>query len=42
MTYLGMQIMVEGLALTACSPMHHTTQEPLLRKLLRYVMSDEA
>ena len=42
MTYLGMQIMVEGLALTAFSLMHHSTQEPLLKKLLRYVMSDEA
>ncbi len=42
MTYLGMQIMVEGLALTAFSLMHHATQEPLLKKLLRYVMSDEA
>jgi hypothetical protein len=42
MTYLGMQIMVEGLALAAFSLMHHLTQEPLLKKLLRYVMSDEA
>jgi hypothetical protein len=42
MTYLGMQIMVEGLALAAFSLMHNLTQEPLLKKLLRYVMSDEA
>jgi len=42
MTYLGMQIMVEGLALAAFSFMHQTTEEPLLKKLLRYVMSDEA
>jgi hypothetical protein len=42
MTYLGMQIMVEGLALAAFGFMHAITQEPLLRKLLRYVMSDEA
>jgi len=42
MTYLGMQIMVEGLALAAFGIMHNTTQEPLLRQLLRYVMSDEA
>ena len=42
MTYLGMQIMVEGLALAAFGFMHATTQEPLLKKLLRYVMADEA
>ena len=42
MTYLGMQIMVEGLALAAFGFLHQTTQEPLLKKLLRYVMSDEA
>jgi hypothetical protein len=42
MTYLGMQIMVEGLALAAFGFLHDTTTEPLLKKLLRYVMSDEA
>ncbi|MDH4169671.1 MAG: ferritin-like domain-containing protein [Acidimicrobiia bacterium] len=42
MTYLGMQIMVEGLALAAFVFMHQMTTEPLLKKLLRYVMSDEA
>jgi hypothetical protein len=42
MTYLGMQIMVEGLALAAFGLAHATTQDPLLKKLLRYVMSDEA
>lgn len=42
MTYLGMQIMVEGLALAAFGFMHQMTSEPLLKKLLRYVMSDEA
>ena len=42
MTYLGMQIMVEGLALAAFGFLHQITQEPLLKKLLRYVMSDEA
>ena len=41
-TYLGMQIMVEGLALAAFGFMHETTTEPLLKQLLRYVMSDEA
>jgi hypothetical protein len=42
MTYLGMQIMVEGLALAAFGFMHQLTQEPLLKQLLRYVMADEA
>ena len=42
MTYLGMQVMVEGLALAAFGFMHQMTTEPLLKKLLRYVMSDEA
>src|SRR6266540_378231 len=41
-TYLGMQIMVEGLALAAFGFLHMLTDEPLLKKLLRYVMSDEA
>jgi hypothetical protein len=42
MTYLGMQIMIEGLALAAFGFLHQMTEEPLLKKLLRYVMSDEA
>ena len=42
MTYLGMQIMVEGLALAAFGFQHQLTTEPLLKQLLRYVMSDEA
>jgi hypothetical protein len=42
MTYLGMQIMVEGLALAAFGFMHQMTTEPLLKQLLRYVMSDES
>ncbi len=42
MTYLGMQIMVEGLALAAFGFMHALTTEPLLKKLLRYVMADVA
>ena len=41
-TYLGMQIMVEGLALAAFGFMHQIVNEPLLKQLLRYVMSDEA
>jgi hypothetical protein len=42
MTFLGMQIMVEGLALAAFGFMHAMTTEPLLKQMLRYVMSDEA
>jgi hypothetical protein len=42
MTYLGMQIMVEGLALAAFGFIYQQTEEPLLKQLLRYVMSDEA
>jgi hypothetical protein len=42
MTYMGMQIMIEGLALAAFGFMHQVTEEPLLKKLLRYVLSDEA
>ena len=37
-----MQVMVEGLALAAFGFMHQMTEEPLLKQLLRYVMSDEA
>ncbi|MBS1837476.1 MAG: ferritin-like domain-containing protein [Actinobacteria bacterium] len=42
MTYLGMQVMVEGLALAAFGFIHQMTTEPLLKQMLRYVMSDEA
>lgn len=42
LTYLGMQIMVEGLALAAFGFMHQMTGDPLLKTLLRYVMADEA
>ena len=41
-TYLGMQIMIKGLALAAFGAIHMITPEPLLKQLLRYVMSDEA
>ena len=37
-----MQIVIESLALAAFGDMLRRTQEPLLTKLLRYVMSDEA
>ena len=40
--YLGMQIVIESLALAAFGTMLRNTEEPLLKKLLRYVMSDEA
>src|SRR5437773_2738382 len=42
MTYLGMPIMVEGFPLAGSGCMHTTTTEPLLKRLLRYNMSDEA
>jgi hypothetical protein len=37
-----MQIVIESLALAAFGDMLRRTAEPLLKKLLRYVMSDEA
>ena len=40
--YLGMQIIIESLALAAFGDMLRRTEEPLLTKLLRYVMADEA
>ena len=40
--YLGMQIVIESLALSAFGDMARRTTEPLLKKLLRYVMADEA
>jgi hypothetical protein len=42
MTYLGMQIMVEGLALAAFGFLRQMTTEELLKQLLRLVMRDEA
>ena len=42
MKLLGMQIMVEGLALASFGMMRHIIQEPLLKELLHYVMLDEA
>ena len=41
-TYMGMQILVEGLALAAFGYIHSVTTEPLLKQLLRYVLADEA
>ena len=40
--FIGMQIIIEGLALAAFGYLHQLTTEPLLKHLLRYVMSDEA
>jgi len=42
MKFLGMQIMVEGLALAAFGMIRQNTEEPLLRDLTAYVMGDEA
>jgi hypothetical protein len=42
MKFLGMQIMVEGLALAAFGMIRNNTNEPLLRALTAYVMGDEA
>jgi hypothetical protein len=42
MKFLGMQIMVEGLALAAFALIRNNTHEPLLRELTAYVMGDEA
>jgi len=42
MKFLGMQIMVEGLALGAFGTIHRVTKEPLLKALLRNVIQDEA
>ena len=40
--FLGMQIMIEGLALGAFGTIRQTTQEPLLKELLKNVITDEA
>ncbi|MCX4242107.1 ferritin-like domain-containing protein [Paraliomyxa miuraensis] len=40
--FLGMQIMIEGLALGAFGTMRQSTREPLLKELLQYVITDEA
>ena len=42
MKFLGMQIMVEGLALAAFGMIRTNTSEPLLKELTAYVMGDEA
>jgi hypothetical protein len=40
--YLGMQILVEGLAMAAFSNMYQLAAEPLVKDLLHYVMRDES
>ena len=42
MKFLGMQILVEGLALGAFGTLRQSSEEPLLRELLKYVITDEA
>jgi hypothetical protein len=42
MKFLGMQIMVEGLALGAFGTLYRQTKEPLLKELLRNVIRDES
>src|SRR5215470_8406296 len=42
MKYLGMQILVEGLAMAAFGFMHKMCNEPLLKDLTHYVMRDES
>ncbi|HUI25020.1 MAG TPA: ferritin-like domain-containing protein [Candidatus Kryptonia bacterium] len=40
--YLGMQILVEGLAMAAFANMYQLAQEPLAKELVHYVMKDES
>jgi hypothetical protein len=42
MKYLGMQIMVEGLALAAFGFIHQMSSEPLIRDITHRIMQDEA
>ena len=42
MTYLGMQVLIEGLALAAFGIIRNMAQEPLAKSLNAYVMQDEA
>ena len=39
---VGMQMMIEGLAMGAFGMAHQDTNDPLLKKLLKFTMSDEA
>ena len=40
--YLGMQILVEGLAMAAFAQMYQMAVEPLVREVVHYVMKDES
>ncbi len=40
--YLGMQVLVEGLAMAAFGNMYQLAREPLIKQLVRLVMRDEA
>jgi hypothetical protein len=40
--YLGMQILVEGVALGAFGMIHETTKEPLIKEITRMIMQDES
>jgi hypothetical protein len=42
MPYLGMQVLIEGLALAAFGQLRDMTSKPLPRQILAYVMQDEA
>jgi hypothetical protein len=42
MPYLGMQVLIEGLALAAFGMIRDTTTKPLPQQILAYVMQDEA
>jgi hypothetical protein len=42
MKYLGMQILIEGLALASFRMIHDFTVEPLVKELIKMVMKDEA
>src|SRR5262249_234745 len=40
--YLGMQIMVEGVAVGAFGVIHQTTTEPLIKQITEMIMRDES
>ncbi len=40
--FLGMQILIEGVALGAFGVIHETAQEPLIKKITQLIMQDEA
>ncbi|MCC3772025.1 ferritin-like domain-containing protein [Streptomyces sp. UNOC14_S4] len=42
MPYLGMQVLIEGLALAAFGMLRDTVEQPLPKQILAYVMQDEA